>query len=81
MAEPEKPKKSREKLKFYYYGKRIKHERKCETEIIKQEFTDRFPYLRLSIYASSQKGKSSKTPLDSEKTIAEVREKNRHNQL
>jgi len=42
---------------------------------IKQEFNDRFPYLRLSIYASSEKEKSSKTPLDAEKTISEVREK------
>lgn len=41
---------------------------------IKQEFTDRFPYLRLSIYALSEKDKSTKTPLDSEKTIGEVRQ-------
>lgn len=39
-----------------------------------QEFTDRFPYLRLSIYASTEREKTSKTPLDFEKTIAEVRE-------
>lgn len=41
---------------------------------IMQEFTDRFPYLRLSIYASVEREKSSKVPLDFEKTIAEVRE-------
>jgi len=41
---------------------------------IKQEFTDRFPYLRLSIYALTEKDKSTKTPLDSEKTIGEVRQ-------
>lgn len=40
---------------------------------IKQEFTDRFPYLRLSIYALAEKDKSTKTPLDSEKTIGQVR--------
>jgi hypothetical protein len=42
---------------------------------ILQEFTDRFPYIRISIYASSEREKSSKTPLDYEKTISEVREK------
>jgi hypothetical protein len=42
---------------------------------IMQEFNDRFPYLRLSIYASSEREKGSKTPLDYEKTISEVREK------
>lgn len=42
---------------------------------IMQEFNDRFPYLRLSIYASSEREKASKTPLDFEKTISEVREK------
>ncbi|MGD9492851.1 MAG: hypothetical protein AB7V36_05810 [Bacteroidales bacterium] len=40
---------------------------------IQQEFTDRFPYLRLSFYALSEKEKSPKTPLDTEKTIGEVR--------
>lgn len=39
-----------------------------------QEFTDRFPFIRLSIYASTEREKSSKVPLDFEKTIAEVRE-------
>lgn len=42
---------------------------------ILQEFTDRFPHIRISIYASSEREKSSKTPLDYEKTISEVREK------
>jgi hypothetical protein len=42
---------------------------------ILQEFTDRFPYIRISIYASSERDKSSKTPLDYEKTVSEVREK------
>ncbi len=42
---------------------------------IMQEFNDRFPYLRLSIYASNQREASSKTPLDYSKTISEVREK------
>ncbi|MCX6293804.1 MAG: hypothetical protein NT127_05870 [Sphingobacteriales bacterium] len=41
---------------------------------ILQEFTDRFPFIRLSIYASTEREKSSKVPLDFEKTIAEVRE-------
>lgn len=40
-----------------------------------KEFNDRFPYIRLSLYASSERSKDSKTPLDYEKTIAEVREK------
>ena len=42
---------------------------------IMEEFTDRFPFIRLSIYASTEREKSSKTPLDFEKTISEVREK------
>ncbi len=42
---------------------------------IMEEFNDRFPYLRLSIYASNQRNASVKSPLDFEKTIAEVREK------
>ena len=42
---------------------------------IMEEFTDRFPFLRLSIYASTEREKSSKIPLDFEKTISEVREK------
>jgi hypothetical protein len=42
---------------------------------IMQEFNDRFPHLRLSIYASDQKEASTKVPLDYSKTIAEVREK------
>ncbi len=42
---------------------------------IMQEFNDRFPYLRLSIYASNQKELATKTPLDFSKTISEVREK------
>jgi hypothetical protein len=42
---------------------------------ILQEFTDRFPFIRLSIYASTEREKSSKVPLDFEKTIADVREK------
>lgn len=42
---------------------------------IMEEFNDRFPYLRLSIYASAQRNTSVKSPLDFEKTIAEVREK------
>jgi len=42
---------------------------------ILQEFTDRFPYIRLSIYASTEREKSSKSPLNYEKTISEVREK------
>lgn len=40
---------------------------------IKQEFNDRFPYLRLSIYGQSEREKSTKMPLDGEKTIGEVR--------
>ena len=40
---------------------------------IMEEFTDRFPFIRLSIYASTEREKSSKTPLDFEKTISEVR--------
>jgi len=42
---------------------------------ILQEFNDRFPFIRLSIYASTEREKSSKVPLDFEKTIADVREK------
>ncbi len=42
---------------------------------IMKEFNDRFPFIRLSLYASSERTKDSKTPLDFEKTISEVREK------
>jgi hypothetical protein len=40
---------------------------------IKQEFNDRFPYIRLSIYDQSERVKDTKTPINGEKTIAEVR--------
>jgi hypothetical protein len=40
---------------------------------IKQEFTDRFPYIRLSIYAQSDRLNAVKTPLDGNKTIGDVR--------
>jgi len=40
-----------------------------------KEFNDRFPYIRLSLYASSERLKDSKTPLNYDKTISEVREK------
>lgn len=40
-----------------------------------KEFNDRFPYIRLSLYASTERTKDNKTPLDYEKTISEVREK------
>jgi hypothetical protein len=40
---------------------------------IKQEFNDRFPYIRLSIYDQSERSKDTKTPLKGEKTISEVR--------
>lgn len=40
---------------------------------IKQEFNDRFPFIRLSIYDQSERVKDTKTPLNGEKTIAEVR--------
>jgi hypothetical protein len=40
-----------------------------------KEFNDRFPYIRLSLYASSERTKDNKTPLDYNKTISEVREK------
>jgi len=39
-----------------------------------KEFNERFPYIRLSIYALSEKEKDSKVPLDYEKKISEVRE-------
>lgn len=42
---------------------------------IMKEFNDRFPYIRLSLYASTERNKNSKTPLDFNKTISEVREK------
>jgi len=42
---------------------------------IMKEFNDRFPHIRLSIYASSERTKNSKTPLHFDKTISEVREK------
>ena len=40
---------------------------------IKQEFNDRFPYIRLSIYDQSERSNPTKTPLNGEKTISEVR--------
>ena len=40
---------------------------------IKQEFNDRFPYIRLSIYAQTEREKDSKTPLNGDKTIGDVR--------
>jgi hypothetical protein len=40
---------------------------------IKQEFNDRFPYIRLSIYAQTEREKDAKAPLNGDKTIAEVR--------
>jgi hypothetical protein len=48
---------------------------KVKLKTIMKEFNDRFPYLRLSLYASSERDKDSKIPLDFEKTISEVREK------
>ncbi|PIQ16438.1 MAG: hypothetical protein COW67_02975 [Flavobacteriales bacterium CG18_big_fil_WC_8_21_14_2_50_32_9] len=45
----------------------------AKLKTIKKEFNNRFPYIRLSIYDLSEKGKSTKTPLDAEKTISEVR--------
>jgi hypothetical protein len=40
---------------------------------IKQEFNDRFPYLRLSIYAQTERDKPVKSLLSGDKTIGEVR--------
>jgi hypothetical protein len=40
---------------------------------IKQEFNDRFPYIRLSIYAQTDRENATKVPLNGDKTIAEVR--------
>ena len=47
----------------------------AKLKTVKQQFTKRFPYLRLSIYALSQRSLSLKTPLNAEKTLAEVRTK------
>jgi len=47
----------------------------AKLKTIMKEFNNRFPYIRLSIYASSEREKESKTPLNFEKTISEVREK------
>jgi hypothetical protein len=40
---------------------------------IKQEFNDRFPFIRLSIYAQTERENATKVPLNGDKTIAEVR--------
>ncbi|MBM3429041.1 MAG: hypothetical protein FJX95_09700 [Bacteroidetes bacterium] len=42
---------------------------------IMQEFNDRFPFLILFMHASSEREKTTKSILDVEKTISEVREK------
>ena len=40
---------------------------------LKNEFTGKFPYLRLDIYPLSEKRKKTKTPFSSDLTIATVR--------
>ena len=40
---------------------------------LQKEFNKQFPYLRLSIYYSKERTKSTKTPLPGDKTLASVR--------
>lgn len=49
----------------------VSGQKKLET--LKKEFNDKFPFIRLSIYAKEMMDKSSKTPLDSSLTIAQAR--------
>jgi hypothetical protein len=42
---------------------------------IQKEFTEKFPYLRLSIYPYSEKSKSTKSPFPADTKIVDVRKK------
>lgn len=48
---------------------------KKKLKTIKKEFNEKFPYIRLGIYPTSEKDKPQKAPFDPEKTIVEVRTK------
>lgn len=42
---------------------------------LQKEFNKKFPFIRLSVYAMDQKGKSSKSPLPEDMTLAKARTK------